>query len=545
MEVEMLDRFHFDMKNDNNLKNSRKGVMPILKVGLIEKRDFLDFKLTGKFSVLNDQGIPILKGVTAPAKWRLKIENRQQAKYEYSILLEKYFDRTLAEEQEYKLIEKGVGVTIKNLGCKFYLKKKLVSDNTEYWLVVDKLTSEQEANKFAEENFTDFSYQIIKEKLNEPHALLELFDNEFEKLGEAENSIRLVPETPEVITYIYDLTVDTQSQNDPKNYAAFRGIIEFRCLDDGKVAAICEMTIEEYVKNVVALQMLPDLPEEIIKAQAIAVRSKVVSGFGIKHFDDPFDLCSTDHCQPFTGALQIPEIIADAVDETAGLVLSNNKHVVDAKYSAICGGHTESYKNINSDSIIEPYTPVLDSHDQEIFKQYKDLTQSENFKKWVNEEPATYCNLNHLKNNNVPNSLRNNYRWHLTYDREELEEIISEKIGAEIGVLYEIIPVRRGVSGRLQEIEILASNTNLVIKNGSEICRVLSHDRLPSSCFLIECQIDEDGFPISFTFRGAGFGHGVGLCQAGGTAMALNEADYTEILKHYFRGTNLKKIYEV
>ena len=150
MEVEMLDRFHFDMKNDNNLKNSRKGVMPIVKVGLIEKRDFLDFKLTGKFSVLNDQGIPILKGVTAPIKWQLKFENRQQAKYEYSILLEKYFDRTLAEEQEYKLIEKGVGVTIKNLGCKFYLKKKLASDNTEYWLVVDKLTSEQEANKFAE-----------------------------------------------------------------------------------------------------------------------------------------------------------------------------------------------------------------------------------------------------------------------------------------------------------------------------------------------------------------------------------------------------------
>ena len=545
MEVEMLDRFHFDMKNDNNLKNSRKGVMPIVKVGLIEKRDFPDFKLTGKFSVLNDQGIPILKGVTAPIKWQLKFENRQQAKYEYSILLEKYFDRTLAEEQEYKLIEKGVGVTIKNLGCKFYLKKKLASDNTEYWLVVDKLTSEQEANKFAEEKFADFSYQIIKEKLNEPHALLELFDNEFEKLGEAENSIRLVPETPEVITYIYDLTVDTQSQNDPQNYAALRGIIEFRCLDDGKVAAIYEMTIEEYVKNVVAVQMLPDLPEEIIKAQAIVVRSKAVSGFGIKHFDDPFDLCSTDHCQSFTGAFRIPEVIADAVKETAGLVLTNKKRVVDAKYSAICGGHTESYKNINSGAIIEPYIAVVDSHDQEIFKQYKDLTQSENFKKWVNEEPVTYCNLNYLKNNNVPNSLRNNYRWHLTYDRDELEEIISEKSGAEIGALYEIIPVRRGVSGRLLGIEILASNKNLVLKSESEICRVLSHDRLPSSCFLIECQIDEDGFPINFTFRGAGLGHGVGLCQAGGIAMALNEADYTEILKHYFRGTNLKKIYEV
>ena len=133
----MLDRFHFDIKNDNNLSNSRKRDMPLLKVGLIENRDFIDFKINGKFSVLNDQGIPILKGVTTSVKWRLKIENRQQVKYEYSILLEKYFDRTLAEEQEYRLIEKGVGVTIKKLGNKFYSKKKLkvIIPNIGCWLI--------------------------------------------------------------------------------------------------------------------------------------------------------------------------------------------------------------------------------------------------------------------------------------------------------------------------------------------------------------------------------------------------------------------------
>ena len=106
----MLGRSHFGIVNHNNLTNKKNKEIPILKIGIIEQRDTLDFKLTGKFSVLNDQGIAILKGVTAPTKWRLKIKNRQPAKYEYSILLEKYYDLSKAEEQEYKLIEKGIAM---------------------------------------------------------------------------------------------------------------------------------------------------------------------------------------------------------------------------------------------------------------------------------------------------------------------------------------------------------------------------------------------------------------------------------------------------
>ena len=141
MEGAMLGRSHFRIVKHNNITNKKNKEIPILKVGIIEQRDTLDFKVTGKFSVLNDQGIAILKGVTAPTKWRLKIKNRQQAKYEYSILLEKYYDLTKAEEQEYKLIEKGIGARIKNFGAQFIINNKLACDNTEYWLVIDKLTS--------------------------------------------------------------------------------------------------------------------------------------------------------------------------------------------------------------------------------------------------------------------------------------------------------------------------------------------------------------------------------------------------------------------
>ncbi|MBL7095154.1 hypothetical protein ISS22_14410 [candidate division KSB1 bacterium] len=541
----MLDGSHFGITNDNNLKNSKIDEIVILKVGIIEQRDSFDFKITGKISVLNDQGITILKGVTVAEKWRLKVKNRQNAKYEYSLLLQKYFDLKKAEEQEYKLIERGIGARIKKLGAQFYFKKKLVCDNSEYWLVVDKLSSEQEANNFAEKMFADFNYKIFREKRDEPHALFELFDSESEKLGEAENSIRMVPESPGAITYIYDSTSNDISNNKVSKTAAFFGAVEFRCLDENKVAIICEKTIEKYVENVVALQMSAELPDEIIKAQAIAVRSKAISGLGINHYDDPFDVCSEEHCQVFSSILQIPAKISKAAEDTTGLVLMNKNQVKGINYSAICGGHADSNNFVNSNFFDETFPPVFDGANQDIFREFGDLSQAENLKSWIKNKPDAFCNLSYLKNQNIPGLLKDYFRWHITYDLEELGKIISKNVGTDIGSLYEIIPISRGVSGRLKEIEILASNKNLVIKDQSEICRVLAHDRLLSSCFIIESQMDEQGFPVSFTFQGAGSGHGAGLCQAGGTGMALYGADYSEILKHYFRGFKLKKIYEV
>ncbi len=153
--------------------------------------------------------------------------------------------------------------------------------------------------------------------------------------------------------------------------------------------------------------------------------------------------------------------------------------------------------------------------------------------------------MSFFKNQEIPNRLTEYFRWQVTYSLNELEKIISKNVGVDIGSLYEIIPISRGVSGRLNEIEILASKKNLVISNNSEICEALAWDKLPSSCFVIDEQLDEFGFPINFTFSGAGSGHGMGMCLAGGTGIALNGADYSEILKHYFRGMKLKKLYEV
>ena len=543
VEVAMLGQPDIDSDLSNQIENPYPDGIPILRIGLIENRDSIEFRLTGRFSVVNDQGIPILKDVASSVKWRVKIEHYLPAKYTYNILLGKFQERRLAQDCEYKLIEKGIGTRIKVRGGKLYYNDRVVNDNTQFWVVVDNLNSEQEAQTFAKQRMADFEYQIIKEKIYEPHASLELFDSEFEKLGASEGVIRIVPESPEIVTYIYDSTLDSDVQNRPTKHRSLSGPLEFRCTDDGKIIIICELPLEKYIESVVALEVNPDFPIEAIQAQAIAVRSKTIASLGIKHHEDTFHLCSGAHCQLFNGLMQTPEVILKAVRATKGTVLRDNRQVIDANYSSICGGYTEAYHTLNQEGLADPYPPVFCGNNKRNLEKNVDLTDDKNLRAWVHEEPDVYCNLVHFQGNNQLNYIPKQFRWHINYDRQELEEIISDKMGHDIGTLYDIIPVRRGTSGRIFEIEILASNKNILLEGEQKICQTLSNEKLASSCFTVDRQFDDNGFPVSFTFYGAGSGHGVGLCQAGGIGMALQGKNYAQILSHYFRGIEIKKIY--
>ncbi len=539
----MFDSTHSESGTKKSNEKSVDEGMPVLRIGILEERDSAEFKLTGRFTVLNDQGVPILKDVTSPMKWRVKVEPRQSPRYTYAVLLGKFQDRRLAQELEYELIEKGIGTRIKTRGGKLYYQDAVVNDNTQFWVVVDDYATKQNAKQFACEMLAGYDYKIIQEKLNEPHAVLELFDSEYEKLGEADNVIRIVPESDEVYSYVYDASTDNDAKPTPFKYRVFKRALEFRSTEDGQLVIISEMPLEKYVESVVALEVKTDYPEELIKAQAIAVRSKTLASLGIKHFDDPFHLCAGMHCQIFNGLTRTDETIEKAVGDTSGIVLKDGQKVVDSNYTLVCGGHTESSKNLTGTEGNELYPPIFDGCNTAQLEQFGDLTVNENLRKWAINEPDVYCNLPISENNSKINQLRKYFHWQVNYDRRELEEIVSTNIGENIGDIFDIIPIRRGLSGRILELEILGSNNNVVLEGEWKIRDTLAVGQLFSSCFVINRQFDDDGFPLSFTFLGVGHGHGVGLCQAGGIAMALKNATYEEILIHYFKNTKTEKIY--
>ena len=516
------------------------GDTPVLRIGLTEYKDSIEFKSTGRFSVYNNEGIAFLKNISSSSKWRVKIEQSYNARYSYNILLGKFLDITEAQDLSYSLLEKGLGVRIKTLGDKFYYRNKVLNDNSQHWVIVDEFNSAEEAKSFANEVLSKYQFEIIKEKIKEPGAILEIFDSEYERLGEAENVIRIIPESKEVEFYIYDLTIDDGFQMKYNKCRAFRGVLEFRSNDAGKLTIISETPLEEYIAGVIALQMKEEIPDEALKAQAITVRSKIIAGLGINHYNDPYDICAGSHCQVFTGFSVTSEDIVNAIKETLGKVLVYDKKVFEANYSLICGGCTEKHSLINSGIISTLETNVFDNSNKSQGEICEDLSDEHNICKWIDSEPDVFCNLS---GNNELVNLHKYFRWEVSYSRKELEDIISEKESKIIGTLYDIIPIERSFSGRLIEIEIIASNKNLVIKGEMNIRKILARNMLNSSCFYVKKELDEDGIPILFSFCGAGMGHGVGLCQTGAVIMAQKGFKVNQILNHYFKGTKIKKVY--
>jgi stage II sporulation protein D len=164
-------------------------------------------------------------------------------------------------------------------------------------------------------------------------------------------------------------------------------------------------------------------------------------------------------------------------------------------------------------------------------------------RKWILSRPDAWCNL---KGGDVPQSLekyKKYFRWEVNYSRQELEKLIYKKTGEDIGVLFDIIPLRRGRSGRLKELELIGSLKNYKIRGELYIRETLVQDYLESSCFIIEKELDEIGTPISFTLVGAGQGHGVGMCKAGAAIMASHGHNWKEILQHYFEDCKISAVY--
>ncbi len=342
----------------------------------------------------------------------------------------------------------------------------------------------------------------------------------------------------------------------------FPGDLILQCREEGTICAINEISIEEYLASVIASEMNPKAPIEFLKAHAVLSRSWVLSSLNrkkraeamspliekvsegeiIRWYDrtdhDLFDVCADDHCQRYQGMKKVisPQV-EEAIQQTYGRVLLFQDEIGDTRYSKACGGRTEHFETAWEDKPI----PYLRSISDGPFPFQPISTEAE-AEAWILSRPETYCNLSDerlLKTilPDVDRQTRDYFRWKIEYPRKELEEILREKSGIDFGTLKEIVPLQRGPSGRICRLKIVGSKKSIVLGKELEIRRWLSRTHLYSSAFIVK---DEGKSVILY---GAGWGHGVGLCQIGAAVMASKGFTMEAILKHYFPGTDLKKIY--
>ena len=258
---------------------------------------------------------------------------------------------------------------------------------------------------------------------------------------------------------------------------------------------------------------------------------------------DLFDVCADDHCQRYQGITKIVSKQAEeAVRETRGMVITYQDEICDARYSKACGGITEEFDTAWDDKRVPYLASISDAS-----VPHRPIRTEEEASRWILSDPEAYCNTKDegLLEKILPDFDRETkgfFRWTIEYSREELEEILREKSGFDFGTLQEIVPLRRGPSGRISRLKIVGSKRSMVVGKELEIRRWLSRSHLYSSAFVVTVNIIP-GEAERFIFHGAGWGHGVGLCQIGAAVMATRGFSAEEILRHYFRGVEIKKIY--
>jgi SpoIID/LytB domain protein len=251
-----------------------------------------------------------------------------------------------------------------------------------------------------------------------------------------------------------------------------------------------------------------------------------------------FDVCADDHCQRYQGITKIISKQAkEAVRETYGMVITYRDETCDARYSKACGGLTEDFGTAWDDKQVPYLRSIPDAS-----IPHQPIRTEEEASAWILSNLEAYCNTKDksLLKKILPDldrETKNFFRWKIEYSRKELEEILREKSGFDFGILKQIVPLHRGPSGRISKLKIVGSKRSMVVGKELEIRRWLSRSHLYSSAFVVTVEGER------FIFHGAGWGHGVGLCQIGAAVMANQGFSAEEILQHYFRGTKIKKIY--
>ncbi len=387
--------------------------------------------------------------------------------------------------------------------------------------------------------------------------------------GNLYSSLTFHPESEDASFTLEDVTFGIRFHWERKEAQTFRGTLRL-IVEEEKLVVINRLPVEDYLLSVISSEMKATSSIELLKTHAVVSRSWLFyqmrlrrqgnnSGgfFSFVRKDDEyirwydredhtlFDVCADDHCQRYQGITRATAAnVAEAVKATRGVVLLHDGEVCDARFSKCCGGITERFSTCWDDRDVSYLQPVRDAIDETV----PVLDTEEAVDAWIRKAPDAFCNTeDHALLSQVLNDYdmetTDFYRWKVTLSQAEMAELVRRNRDEDFGNILDLQPVERGDGGRLSKLRIVGSKKTLVIGKELEIRRTFSDTHLYSSAFVIDKDNIVDGVPGSFTLTGAGWGHGVGMCQIGAAVMSEKGYEYQEILRHYYSEAEIKKIY--
>lgn len=388
--------------------------------------------------------------------------------------------------------------------------------------------------------------------------------------GNVYRELTFTPLENEASFSLYDVTIGINFHWERQETQVFRGTLKL-VVDEGKIVAINLLPAEDYLISVISSEMNSASSPEFLKAHAVISRSWLLAQIEkrkamsqqpadffsfikteteyIRWYDREdhsiFDVCADDHCQRYQGITRASNpIVREVIKETRGEVLMDNDTICDARFSKCCGGVTEKFENC-WEPVPHSYLTAL--RDDEI-PSYPDLTDEREAEQWIRTSPEAFCNTTDKEIlsqvlNNYDQETTDFYRWKVEYTQEELSRLIHRKTGMDFGPIIDLIPLERGSSGRITKLKIVGVRRSFTIGKELEIRRTLSETHLYSSAFVVDKKDIRLDIPSRFILTGAGWGHGVGLCQIGAAVMGAKGYSYRKILTHYFPGASIEKRY--
>ena len=390
---------------------------------------------------------------------------------------------------------------------------------------------------------------------------------------------------------LIDVVIGINFHWERKENQRFKGALKIIVENDVKtmrassLTAINRINVEDYLTSVISSEMSASASDNLLKAHAVISRSWLLCPLQeprtknqdsrletrntehetrntehgtrnterlIKWYERDahtnFDVCADDHCQRYQGITRAStEAVEKAIEATRGEVLMFDERICDARFSKSCGGASETFENCWAPEHYPYLTKVFDNPTNPDGFEL-DLTLEANAEKWIRQSPEAFCNTTDKKVleqvlNNYDQETTDFYRWKVEYTQGEISDLLARRSGIDFGKIIDLIPIKRGESGRLIELKIVGTKETIVVGKELEIRKWLSNSHLYSSAFVIDTSEKINEIPQKFTFAGAGWGHGVGLCQIGAAVMGEKGYKYDEILLHYFRGAELKRIY--
>ena len=383
--------------------------------------------------------------------------------------------------------------------------------------------------------------------------------------GEKCDALAIVPQSDASCFMLHDVVIGVGFHWQRKENQVFKGELRF-VVEDGEVRAINRLPVEEYLVSVISSEMSATSSLEFLKAHTIISRSwlyaqlfrkekqqQAVLGYETeseivrwyaREDHTLFDLCADDHCQRYQGITRaVNPNVARAVAETSGMVLKYDGEVCDARFSKCCGGVTERFSACWED---EDYAYLQAFRDVEGGAALPDLTTEAGAREWIESVPSSFCSTNDAKVlsqilNGYDQETNDFYRWSVEYPQEELSALVARRSGIDFGTIEELVPLKRGASGRITSLKIVGSKASIAVGKELEIRRWLSETHLYSSAFVVDRQVLSDG-NVRFVLKGAGWGHGVGLCQIGAAMMGERGFSHKDMLNHYYPGALLEHI---